>query len=437
LCREWYMHPNGQVPAYEWAFDDVNPPVQAWAGLQIMQYEMETFGTSDLEFCASLFDHCLLYFSWWVNRKDADGNNLFQGGFLGLDNIAVFDRSSGYLPGGGRLYQSDGTTWVAFFALQMMELALILSKGNKNYIDFATKFFQHFLIIADAMEHISRETDGKVALWDETDGLFYDVLHTGDQHIPLKVRSLVSLIPMIAAMPLDIRVLDQEAHGAFRDRLEWLKSKRGGLVGSVLEYSNEDENHGLLSLLSRDKLQRLLGPMLDEAEFLSPYGIRSVSRSHLEHPFEINIDGQTHSVQYQPAESDSGMFGGNSNWRGPIWMPMNYLMVESLRRYADVLGETVTKPLPTKDGSEMTIDQIADELSNRLISIFEKDESGNRPVYCRTPRFSPGSDWNDQVLFFEYFDGDTGAGVGASHQTGWTGLVAVLIEQQARRSETK
>lgn len=435
LCREWFMHPNGQVPAYEWAFDDVNPPVQAWAGLQIAQYELETFGTVDQKFCSSLFDHCLLYFSWWVNRKDAEGNNLFEGGFLGLDNSAVFDRSSGYLPGGGRLYQSDGTTWVGFFALQMMELALILSERNEDYVDFASKFFQHFIIIADAMEHISRQTDGKVSLWDEDDGLFYDVLHMGDEHIPLKVRSLVSLIPLIAVMSLDVKVFDREAHGTFKERFEWLKSNRGGLVHKVLEYADGSEDQALLSILSPERLSRVLAPMLDESEFLSPYGIRSISRLHKDNPFEITIEGQTHSVEYQPAESNSGMFGGNSNWRGPIWMPMNYILVDSLRNYSMVLGDRVTASMPTQGGPTKNLYQIADDFSNRLISIFEKGEDGKRPVYTRMDRFNAGDDWNDNILFFEYFDGDSGAGVGAAHQTGWTGLVAVLIEQQARKPQ--
>jgi hypothetical protein len=432
LCQEWYMHPNGQVPAYEWAFDDVNPPVQAWAGLQIIQYEYETFGRYDFEFCENLFDHCLLYFSWWVNRKDAEGNNLFQGGFLGLDNIAVFDRSAGYLPGGGRLYQSDGTTWVSFFALQMMELAFNLSEKSDSYLNFAGKFFQHFTIIAEAMEHLSNESDGKVSLWDNTEGLFFDVLHTEDNFIPLKVRSLVSLIPLIAAMPLKLEKLNRESSGIFEDRIKWFKSKLDGMVGSVLEPSATDPSISLLSLLSKDKLQRIMGPFLDKDEFLSDYGIRSVSRRHLQEPFEIEIENQIHRVEYQPAESHSGMFGGNSNWRGPIWMPMNYILVDSLRIYAKNYGDDLKFAYPTGSENMLTLNEIADHISNNLISIFELDKNGRRPVYGGTEVFQSNPEWLKNILFYEYFHGDNGAGIGAAHQTGWTGLVAVLIEQQAK-----
>ena len=432
LCREWYMHPNGQVPAYEWAFDDVNPPVQAWAGLQIIQYEYETFGRYDFKFCESLFDHCLLYFSWWVNRKDAEGNNLFQGGFLGLDNIAVFDRSAGYLPGGGRLYQSDGTTWVGFFALQMMDLAFSLSEKSDTYLDFAGKFFQHFVIIAEAMEHISNVNDGKVSLWDEKEGLFFDILHTGDRFIPLKVRSLVSLIPMIAAMPLKLEKLEREKNGAFKDRLEWFKSKFGGLTGSVLEPSATDPSVSLLSLLSKDKLERMLGPLLDREEFLSDYGIRSVSRRHLDDPFEIEIENQVHTVEYQPAESHSGMFGGNSNWRGPIWMPMNYILIDSLRIYAENYGHDFKIAYPSGSENMINLNEVADHISNNLIGMFELDSNGRRPVYGGTEAFQSNPEWLKNILFYEYFHGDNGAGIGAAHQTGWTGLVAVLIEQQAK-----
>lgn len=433
LCREWHMRPDGQVPAYEWAFDDVNPPVQAWAGLKIARYERETYGTFDAAFLRSLFDHTLLYFTWWVNRKDAEGNNLFQGGFLGLDNIAVFDRSSGYLPGGGRIYQSDGTTWVAFFALQLMEIAMELSAENPEYQEFAAKFFQHFVFIADAIDHVTREAGSGVSLWDAEDGLFYDVLKVNGQHLPLKARSLVSLVPMIAAMDLDIKELEDAENGRFRDRLQWFRERQSALLDRVTGGGSKEDENLMLSFLSREDLTRLLQPMLDESEFLSDYGIRSMSKRHEDDPFRIEIEGQTYEAGYWPAESRSGIFGGNSNWRGPIWMPMNYILIDALRVYHKHYGDELKVECPTGSGTMMNLAEVADEISRRLIAIFEVGEDGRRPVFANYAQFDDAPEWKDNILFYEYFHGDSGRGVGASHQTGWTGLVAVLIEEQERR----
>ncbi|MFN4089494.1 MAG: MGH1-like glycoside hydrolase domain-containing protein [Alphaproteobacteria bacterium] len=433
LKREWYMRPDGQVPAYEWAFDDVNPPVQVWAGLRIAQYERETTGRLDTAFLRRLFDHGLLYFTWWVNRKDADGNNLFQGGFLGLDNISVFDRSSGYLPSGGRLYQSDGTAWVGFFALTMMETALLLAEEDSGYHELAAKFFQHYMLIADALDHVGRVSDGAATLWDAEDGLYYDVLRTGDGAFhPVKVRSLVSVLPMIAVAPLDLAALEQADNPAMARRLAWFERRQDTLFGRATEQEGRHEDALLLSFLARDQLVRLLGPLLDEAEFLSPHGIRSLSRRHADTPFVLEIDGQRFEAGYQPAESHSGMFGGNSNWRGPVWMPINYLIIDALRAYHRHYGETLTVECPTGSGNLMTLAQVADELSRRLVSIFERGPDGRRPVYGGNATMQADPAWAESLLFYEYFHGDNGAGIGASHQTGWTGLVAVLIETLGR-----
>lgn len=432
LMREWYMHPEGQAPAYEWAFGDVNPPLQPWAALRIAAYELETTGRVDRTFLRSVFSHGLLYFTWWVNRKDAAGNNLFQGGFLGLDNIAVFDRSAGYLPGGGRIYQSDGTTWVGFFALQMMQLALKLADEEPEKVEFAAKFFQHFVYIADAIDHVSRETDGSATLWDDEDGLFYDVLEVHGAFRPLKARSLVSLIPMIAAAELDIGAIGRAENGHFRDRLDWFRAEKATLLDRVTGGDASVPGAQMLSFVSGQDLARMLRPMLDEREFLSTYGIRSMSKRHEAEPFRIEVDGETFEVGYRPAESGSGMFGGNSNWRGPIWMPINYLLVETLRDYGTHYGDRLKVECPTGSGSWMRLDQVADEISRRLIAIFEPGEGGRLPVFGGAERYQSDA-WRDDLLFYEYFHGDNGAGIGAAHQTGWTGLVAVLVEEQARR----
>lgn len=431
LSREWYMRPDGQVPAYEWAFGDVNPPVQVWAGLKIAEYEQRTTGTLDTAFLRRLLDHGLLYFTWWVNRKDAEGNNLYQGGFLGLDNISVFDRSSGYLPGGGRLYQSDGTTWVGFFALQMMQAARLLAKAEPDHHELAAKFFQHFTLIADALDHLGRESQGNANLWDEEDGLFYDVLRVGEQFLPLKARSLVSLIPMIAVADLDLGELEAAENASFAERIRWFRARQSDLFGRIANEEGAEESALLLSFLSRDKLARMLRPMLDPDEMLSDYGIRSLSRRHDAAPFRIEVAGQSFEAGYQPAESHSGMFGGNSNWRGPIWFPINYLLIDALRRYHAHYGDDFTVECPTGSGQMMTLDQVADDLSRRLVSVFERRADGTRPVFGGTAKMQSDPAWKDNILFYEYFHGDLGAGVGASHQTGWTGLVAVLIEDLA------
>ncbi len=430
LCREWYMKPDGQVPAYEWAFDDVNPPLQVWAGLKIAEHELATSGTTDHAFLRRLFDHGLLYFTWWVNRKDADGNNLFQGGFLGLDNISVFDRSSGTLPGGGRLYQSDGTTWVGFFALQMMQMALKLAQSDPTCAEMATKFFQHFVFIANSLDHLGRESEGQASLWNEEEGLYFDVLRVGDNFLPLKARSLVSVIPLIAVAALDPATLNEADDPIFGARLEWFRRTQSDLLGKAVQ--GETDTGLLLSFVGRERLVRLLGPLLDEAEFLSPYGIRSLSRRHLDEPFSIEIDGSTFEAGYQPAESHSGMFGGNSNWRGPVWMPMNYILIDALRSHHAHHGDDLRVECPTGSGNMMTLGDVADEIARRLTSIFERDAGGQRPVYGGTSTMQDDPHWRDNVLFYEYFHGDIGAGVGAAHQTGWTGLVAVLIEELSR-----
>jgi hypothetical protein len=431
LSREWYMRPDGQVPAYEWAFDDVNPPVQVWAGMKIVEYERRTTGNVDQAFLRRLLDHGLLYFTWWVNRKDAEGNNLYQGGFLGLDNISVFDRSSGYLPGGGRLYQSDGTTWVAFFALQMMQAAETLAEFEPDHHEIAAKFFQHFTLIADALDHIGAASANSANLWDDEDGLYYDVLRVGENFIPLKARTLVSVLPMIAVADLNIAKLESQEKPSFARRIEWFRTQNSELFDRMTEGDGAHEDSLLLSFLSRSQLARMLKPMLDPAEMLSDFGIRSMSKRHEEEPYHVEVDGHVFSAGYEPAESHSGMFGGNSNWRGPIWMPINYLLIDSLRTYHSHYGDEFKVECPTGSGQMMTLSGVADDLSRRLLAIFERDSQGRRPVYGGTEKMQSDPAWKDNILFYEYFHGDIGAGVGASHQTGWTGLVAVLIEELA------
>lgn len=433
LMREWYMRPDGQVPAYEWAFDDVNPPVQVWAGLQIALYEQRTRGELDRRFLRRLLDHGLLYFTWWVNRKDGDGNNLYQGGFLGLDNISVFDRSSGYLPGGGRLYESDGTAWVGFFALQLMQAARALAVEDPDYHELAAKFFQHFVLIADALDHVGRESQGSAQLWSEENGLFYDVLRVKDRFIPLELRTLVSFMPLIAVADLNLAELDGEPGDAFAERLAWFAERQPDLVMGVTERHAAFKSAVLLSFVGGDRLRKMLSVLLDPQEMLSPFGIRSLSRRHLDEPFRIDIEGHVLEANYQPAESHSGLFGGNSNWRGPIWMPINFLLVQSLRTFHSHFGDDYKVECPSGSGQFMTLEQVANEISERLISIFLRGSDGRRPVYGGAQIMQTDEAWRDNILFYEYFHGDIGAGIGASHQTGWTGLVAVLIEEVATR----
>ena len=425
LLREWYMHPNGQLPAYEWALGEVNPPVHAWAAWRVYKIEKRRRGVGDRQFLERVFHKLLINFTWWVNRKDAEGMNVFQGGFLGLDNIGVFDRNA-ELPTGGHLEQSDGTSWMGMYTLNMLAIAMELARDDSTYEDVASKFWEHFLYIAAAMNNLGQ--DG-VALWDEADGFFYDVLHeeNGDQ-FPLKVRSMVGLIPLFAVETIEPAVLDRLPD--FKKRMEWFIDNRPDLTGhaACMRTPGRDQRR-LLSIVSPDRLRRVLKVMLDEKEFLSPFGIRALSRAHLDAPYTAEIGGQVHTVGYEPGESTTGLFGGNSNWRGPVWFPPNFLLVESLQRFHYYLGDGFTVECPTGSGRWMNLDQVAVELSCRLSRPLLKDSGGRRPVHGSEERFTTDPHWKDLVLFYEYFHGDTGRGVGASHQTGWTGLVAKLLQQ--------
>jgi hypothetical protein len=427
MLREWYMHPNGQLPAYEWAFGDVNPPVHAWAAWRVYKIEKRRRGVGDRGFLEKVFQKLLLNFTWWVNRKDAEGNNVFQGGFLGLDNIGVFDRSAP-LPTGGHLEQSDGTSWMAMYCLNMLAIAMELASENAAYEDVASKFWEHFLHIANAMSH--RGNDG-VDLWDDEDGFFYDVLHlpTGG-HEPLKVRSMVGLIPLFAVETLEPEMLDRLP--GFKRRLEWFIDHRPDLTAHVacMRAPGRGERR-LLSVVDRDRLRRVLQVMLDESEFLSPHGIRAVSRRHLDHPYALQVNGTEHRVTYEPGESTTGLFGGNSNWRGPVWFPVNFLLVESLQKFHHYFGDELQVECPRGSGKMLTLWEVAAEISRRLTSIFVAGADGTRPVLGGTPTFQHDPLWRDLIPFHEYFHGDTGAGLGASHQTGWTALVVKLLQQQA------
>lgn len=424
LTREWYMHPNGQIPAYEWQFSDVNPPVHAWATWRVYKIEQKIYGRADRQFLERVFQKLLLNFTWWVNRKDAEGNNVFQGGFLGLDNIGVFDRSASLLTG-GHIDQSDGTSWMGMYCLNMLAIALELAKTNPVYEDIATKFFEHFLYIADAMNHIGED---KTNLWNKEDGFYYDVLHLPDRQITLKVRSMVGLIPLFAIETIEPDILNLLP--GFKQRLEWFIKNRPDLRQNVA--CMETKGIGarrLLAIVSRDKLRQILQKMLDETEFFGDYGIRAVSRLHADHPYIFDINGSQFRVDYEPAESSIGLFGGNSNWRGPVWFPVNFLLIESLQKFHYYLGDDFKVECPTGSGQMLTLWEVASELSQRLIRIFLRNSSGQRPVYGGTKKFQTDPHWRDLILFYEYFHGDNGAGIGASHQTGWTGLVAKLIQQ--------
>ena len=430
LTREWYLHPNGQLPAYEWAFGDVNPPVHAWATWRVFQIDREQRGDAgDLAFLERVFHKLLLNFTWWVNRKDTDGRNIFQGGFLGLDNIGVFDRSAP-LPTGGHMHQSDGTSWMAMYSLNMLQIALELSLHNPVYQDIATKFFEHFLAIAKAMTDMGG--DG-VGLWDDEDEFFYDVLHLPDgRHVPLKVRSMVGLIPLFAVEVMEHSCL--EALPEFARRLNWFLEQRPDLATLVSRWQvpGRGERH-LLSLLRGHRMKRLLARLLDETEFLAPHGVRALSRHHRDHPFTLTLDeGTTHSVAYEPGESHSHLFGGNSNWRGPIWFPVNYLLIESLLKFHRYYGDDFLIECPTGSGEYTTIRGVAEELSRRLTSLFLPDADGQRPIFGPNPLQQSDPHFRDHLLFHEYFHGDTGRGLGASHQTGWTALVAELLHRAAR-----
>ena len=430
LTREWYMHPNGQLPAYEWAFGDVNPPVQAWATWRVFEIDRERRGgAGDLVFLERVFHKLMLNFTWWVNRKDAAGRNIFQGGFLGLDNIGVFNRSNP-APCDGIVNQSDATAWMAMYALNLMRIALELARQNHVYEDLATKFFEHFLLIAEAMEGVGSESGG---LWDEQDEFFYDQLALPNgRTIPLRVRSMVGLIPLFAVEVIEPELLERLPD--FARRLRWTLKNRPELARLVSYWSERGkEERRLLSLLRGHRMKALLRRMLDETEFLSAHGVRSLSRYHLDHPYVLDgVGGDPQSVTYLPGTSDSGLFGGNSNWRGPVWMPVNFLLIEGLRRFAAYYGSDFKIECPTGSNVYITIDAVADELSRRLTALFLRDPSGRRPFQGDDDQLSENPHFRDLLLFNEYFDGDTGKGLGASHQTGWTALVAELLVQQAR-----
>jgi Glycosyl hydrolase family 63 C-terminal domain len=424
MTREWYMHPNGQLPAYEWAFGDVNPPVHAWAAWRVYKVEMKRRGEGDRKFLERIFQKLLLNFTWWVNRKDAEGRNVFQGGFLGLDNIGVFDRSAP-LPTGGHIEQSDATSWMGMYCLNMLAIALELARENSAYEDVASKFFEHFVYICEAINNLG---GAKIELWDAKDGFYYDVLHHDNgPSIPLKVRSMVGLIPLFAVETLDAELVDSLS--GFKRRMQWFIENRPEMSNHIETESTESGPRRFLSLVNRHRLKKVLGYMLDESEFLSPYGIRALSRYHRDHPYIMAVNGNEHRVDYEPAESGTGLFGGNSNWRGPIWFPVNYLLVESLQKFHFFLGDSYKVECPTGSGNTATLWQVAGEISQRLTRIFERGEDGRRPVFGGTEKFQTDPHWRDLIPFHEYFHGDNGAGIGASHQTGWTALVAKLIQQ--------
>ncbi|MCC7040734.1 MAG: glucosidase [Burkholderiales bacterium] len=425
LTREWYMHPNGEIPAYEWAFSDVNPPVHAWAAMRIYQIEARMYGRADRDFLERVFQKLLINFTWWVNRKDADGSNIFEGGFLGLDNVSVFDRTSG-LPSGGVLEQADSTSWMAMYCLNLLGIALELAKKDAVYEDIATKFFQHFVYIGAA---INRMGDEKGGLWSEEDGYYYDVLKLpGGRCYPIRAQTISGLIPLFA-----VAVADRDALASFPDfneRVRWFTRFRPELLRGLGEITE----HGVqgrvrVSLVDRDKLARVLRPVLDPAAMLSPHGVRSVSRIHHERAYALTIGTQTFTLEYTPGESTTPLFGGNSNWRGPVWFPLNYLLIEALQKHDAVLGGDFRVECPTGSGNTMTLWQVTTELTRRLIAIFARDENGRRPVHGDREKFQSDPYWRDLIPFHEYFHGDSGEGLGASHQCGWTGVVAKLIQQ--------
>jgi hypothetical protein len=437
LTREWYMHPSGQLPAYEWAFDDVNPPVHAWAALRLYRIEAKrNGGAGDFRFLERTFQKLLMNFTWWVNRKDVTGRNVFQGGFLGLDNIGPFDRSR-KLPEGAFLAQSDGTSWMAVYALNMLAIAIELAKVESIYEDIASKFFEHFLIIADAM---NSQREDEFGLWDAGDEFYYDQLYLPDgERIPLKVRSVVGIVPLFAAETFGPATLGSTQQlPRFNKRVAWFLANRPELTENVarLDVGGTNERR-LLAICDPDRLRKILRRVFDESEFLSPHGIRMLSRFHLEHPFVLKLGGEEFRCDYEPAESTSGLFGGNSNWRGPVWFPLNYLLIEALQRFHFYLGDEYTIEYPTGSGRMLTLWQIALDLSQRLVGLFRRDSSGRRPFNGDSALFQTDPHWRDQILFHEYFHGDTGEGLGASHQTGWTGLVAKLIDQLAAYGSPK
>lgn len=420
FLREWYMHPNGQIPAYEWAFGDVNPPVHAMSCLKVFHIDQKQNGNPDIDFLKKAFNKLCLNFTWWVNRKDKNGKNVFEGGFLGLDNIGVFDRSSA-IPGGGHLEQADGTSWMAMYCLNMLEMALEITKHDTSFEPMTTKFFEHFALIAESLNRIGKDWTGS---WDEEEGFFYDILALPDhEYIPLKVRSLVGLSTMFASFCIDEEMMKTSPE--FVHRMKWFNDYlRKHKDYTIVEEMRKDKT--LLTLLPQQRLKKLLHAMLDETEFLSDYGIRSVSKKH-EQGYAVKVDGNYYGLKYEPAESRSGLFGGNSNWRGPIWMPMNYMLIQSLKKYYAFHGDGFKVEYPTGSRQYLNLNEIAKEISKRLVRLFTEDTDGNRPVNALTPKLYQDEHFKDLVLFYEYFHGDNGRGVGASHQTGWTGVIAELI----------
>jgi len=423
FLREWYMHPNGQIPAYEWALGDVNPPVHAWACWRIFQIDRRMNGRADHAFLEGCFHKLLMNFTWWVNRKDALGNNVFEGGFLGLDNIGVFDRSAP-LPTGGTIEQSDGTSWMAMYSLNMLTIALELAQYNHTYEDIASKFFEHFLYIASAANGRTTES-----LWDEEDGFYYDLLRLpSGEWFRMKVRSMVGIIPLFAMENIEPAVIDKLP--GFQKRMQWFLRNRPDLCGNLASMTERGVGERrMLSLVGPRRLRRILEKVLSEDEFLSPYGVRALSRHHADNPYSLNAGESNYEVRYEPAESSTGLFGGNSNWRGPVWFPVNYLLIESLQRFHHYLGEDYKVEYPTGSGHELNLLQVATALSQRMSALFLRGADGRRPAFGTNPKFHNDPHFRDHLLFYEYFHGDTGAGLGASHQTGWTALIAKLLTQ--------
>ncbi len=424
LTREWYMHPNGQLPAYEWNFNDVNPPVHAWATWRVFKIDEKINGNPDVQFLERVYHKLLLNFTWWVNKKDEKGRNIFQGGFLGMDNIGLFDRSI-TLTSGGRLNQSDGTSWMAMFALNMMRISLELAKTNPSYQDMASKFFEHFLHIAGAMT--KGGVDG-ISLWDEEDGFYYDVLESSGTHpLRIKTRSMVGLVPLFAVEVLEPDLVAQMPE--FEKRMNWFLDNQPELASLVSRWNEPGVGERrLLSLLRGSRMKKLLKRMLDENEFLSPYGIRSLSKYYKDNPYSFFLDDEHFTVHYSPAESETGMFGGNSNWRGPIWFPVNFLIIESLQRFHHYYGDDFRIECPSGTGNFTSLRKVSEELTRRLVAIFLPDGNERRPAFGEETKFNNDPYFKEFILFHEYFDGDTGKGLGASHQTGWTGLIAKLIQ---------
>ncbi|MBI1225971.1 MAG: glucosidase [Bacteroidetes bacterium] len=416
LLREWYMHPSGAIPGYEWKFDNANPPVQAWAALEIYRLEKKSTGRGDSIFLEKIFQKLIVNFSWWLNQEDANGNNIFEGGFLGLDNIALFDREKG-IPPGCTLEQADGTAWMAFYCLHMLEIALVLAAEDPAYEDMATKFFEHFVQIAAALNALGDE------LWDEAEGFFYDHLRHGGEVLPLRVRSLVGLSTLFGVTVLDKKEL--AAVPGFAERMQHFQAERLQRHEYIVFERTDEDGDILLSLVPPDRLQRLLGALFDEGEFLSQHGVRSVSRRHAAQPVEVAVNGEEYGLHYEPAEGETGAFGGNSNWRGPVWFPMNYLLIHALQTYQDYYGNAVKMEFPTGSGQRITFGEAAGKISERLLLLFVRNADGDRPAHAGNPLFRL-PEYQDLVLFYEYFHGETGKGLGASHQTGWTGLAGVI-----------